>query len=112
MEPGSLKPPRLGPKAICDRTEFKALSVVTGPLDDVQSAPAARILEHDVVFWLGDLNYRIRSDVEVEEVFRRWQTTAATRLATVARDAFLPSGEKEEREHVFAAVKFLLTSNL
>jgi hypothetical protein len=33
-------------RAICDRTEFKQLSVVTGPLDDVQSAPAARILDH------------------------------------------------------------------
>ena len=55
-------------KAICERTEFKALSVVTGPLDDVQAAPAARVLDHDVVFWLGDLNYRIRSDVAVEEV--------------------------------------------
>ena len=47
-----------------------------------------------------------------EVLAKSWQTTAATRLASVARDAFLPCGEKEEREHVFAAVRFLLTSNL
>ena len=47
-----------------------------------------------------------------EVLAKSWQTTAATRLASVARDAFLPSGEKEERDHVFAAVRFLLTSNL
>ena len=41
-----------------------------------------------------------------------WQTTAATRLASVARDAFLPSGEPDAGAHVFAAVRFLLTSNL
>ena len=32
--------------------------------------------------------------------------------AAVARDAFLPDGEPDARAHVFAAVQFLLTSNL
>ena len=47
-----------------------------------------------------------------EVLTKSWQTTAATRLASVARDAFLPSGEPDSREHVFSAVRFLLTSNL
>ena len=47
-----------------------------------------------------------------EVLAKSWQTTAATRLAAVARDAFLPGGEADERAHVFAAVRFLLTSNL
>ena len=47
-----------------------------------------------------------------EVLSKSWQTTAATRLAAVARDAFLPDGEADARAHVFAAVKFLLTSNL
>ena len=47
-----------------------------------------------------------------EVLAKSWQKTASTRLAAVARDAFLPGGKKEEREHVFAAVRFLLTSNL
>ena len=67
-------------KAICDRTEFKALSVVTGPLDDVQAAPAARILEHDVVFWLGDLNYRIRSELCRAHVFSAVQFLLTSNL--------------------------------
>ena len=47
-----------------------------------------------------------------EVLAKSWQTTASTRLASVARDAFLPGGEADERAHVFAAVRFLLTSNL
>ena len=47
-----------------------------------------------------------------EVLTKSWQTTAATRLASVARDAFLPDGEPDARAHVFAAVQFLLTSNL
>ena len=47
-----------------------------------------------------------------EILAKSWQTTAATRLASVARDAFLPDGEADARAHVFAAVQFLLTSNL
>ncbi|CAH0365418.1 unnamed protein product [Pelagomonas calceolata] len=49
-----------------------------------------------------------------EVLAKSWQTTAATRLASVARDAFLPDGEAEAdaRDHIFAAVRFLLTSNL
>ena len=47
-----------------------------------------------------------------EVLAKSWQTTAATRLAAVARDAFLPSGEPDGRAHVFSAVRFLLTSNL
>ena len=47
-----------------------------------------------------------------EVLAKSWQTTAATRLASVARDAFLPVGEPDARAHVFAAVQFLLTSNL
>ena len=48
-----------------------------------------------------------------EVLAKSWQTTAATRLAAVARDAFLPSGEPDDaRAHVMAAVRFLLTSNL
>ena len=47
-----------------------------------------------------------------EVLAKSWQTTAATRLAAVARDAFLPDGEADARAHVMAAVQFLLTSNL
>ena len=47
-----------------------------------------------------------------EVLTKSWQTTAATRLASVARDMFLPGGEPDARAHVFAAVQFLLTSNL
>ena len=47
-----------------------------------------------------------------EVLAKSWQTTAATRLASVARDAFLPDGEADERAHIFSAVRFLLTSNL
>ena len=47
-----------------------------------------------------------------EVLAKSWQTTAATRLASVARDAFLPRGEPDARAHVFSAVQFLLTSNL
>ena len=47
-----------------------------------------------------------------EVLAKSWQTTAATRLATVARDAFLPDGEADPRVHLVAAVRFLLTSNL
>ena len=47
-----------------------------------------------------------------EVLAKSWQTTAATRLASVARDAFLPSGEPDSRAHLVAAVRFLLTSNL
>ena len=47
-----------------------------------------------------------------EVLAKSWQTTAATSLASVARDAFLPGGEADVRAHVMAAVQFLLTSNL
>ena len=47
-----------------------------------------------------------------EVLAKSWQTTAATRLAAVARDAFLPDGEADARAHFVAAVRFLLTSNL
>ena len=50
--------------------------------------------------------------IKNEVLAKSWQTTAATRLASVARDAFLPDGEPDARAHVFAAVQFLLTSNL
>ena len=47
-----------------------------------------------------------------EVLAKSWQTTAATRLAALARDAFLPDGEANARAHLVAAVRFLLTSNL
>ena len=47
-----------------------------------------------------------------EVLAKSWQTTAATRLAAVARDAFLPDCEADARAHLVAAVRFLLTSNL
>ena len=47
-----------------------------------------------------------------EVLAKSWQKTASTRLASVARDAFLPDGKADERAHVFSAVRFLLTSNL
>lgn len=47
-----------------------------------------------------------------EVLAKSWQKTGATRLASVARDAFLPHGDADARARVLAAVEFLLTSNL
>ena len=34
-------------------------------------APYVRIQDHDIVFWIGDLNYRIESSVSLEEVLSK-----------------------------------------
>ena len=53
----------------------------TGSNGDASTTPAAsttapvqhptRVLEHEYVFWVGDLNYRIDEDIEILEIFER-----------------------------------------
>ena len=45
------------------------VAALCGKLDFGDDAP--RVLDHDAVFWLGDLNYRIRAAVATAEVFAR-----------------------------------------
>ena len=76
--------------------------------------------ENNISQWAFDLlealpNAHYNAFVYVLALLREvlsWQKTASTRLASVALDAFLPDGEADAREHIFAAAQFLLTSNL
>lgn len=42
-----------------------------------------KVLEHEYVFWMGDLNYRLEDDVEIVTIFERlynetWETLRAS----------------------------------
>ena len=92
---------------VCDSSFLPPL---TGTDDDRISQWAFDLLEA-----LPNAHYNVFVYVLAllrEVLAKSWQTTAATRLASVARDAFLPGGEPGARAHVFSAVQFLLTSNL
>ncbi|KAJ1445468.1 Endonuclease/exonuclease/phosphatase [Pelagophyceae sp. CCMP2097] len=59
--------------SICAKTEFRDVLVSCDDYaaDESQQLKTVGILDHDIVFWLGDLNYRIACAVSTKEVFAR-----------------------------------------
>ena len=57
--------------------------------------PPRRILDHDVVFWLGDLNYRVREGIATAECFAR---------AEARDDAFLLANDQLNLERAAGRV--------
>jgi phosphatidylinositol-bisphosphatase len=53
--------------------EIRGLNGEFAPLNAGGASNSGRVglLDHDIVFWIGDLNYRIHERVPVEEVFKR-----------------------------------------
>ncbi|KAH8052188.1 hypothetical protein JL722_10288 [Aureococcus anophagefferens] len=105
--------------AICAKVEFRNVDDVSTPTPataqsddapplpprapDRPSAPPApappppprRILDHDVVFWLGDLNYRVREGIATAECFAR---------AEARDDAFLLANDQLNLERAAGRV--------
>jgi hypothetical protein len=63
----------------CCTTHFSYLPIAASeaavPVQQLQGVVDVGVLDHDAVFWFGDLNYRIDMPVPLEEVFEKVAST-------------------------------------